>query len=58
MRSSVFLANRETLLAEMDNYRNSFDKLYDTIKNGDRDTMREMMRLSTARRRKFNKEKK
>ena len=58
MWSELFLANRETLLAEMDNYRNSFDKLYDTIKNGDRDTMREMMRLSTARRRKFNKEKK
>ena len=42
MWSELFLANRETLLAEMDNYRNSFD----------------MMRLSTARRRKFNKEKK
>lgn len=58
MWSELFLANRETLLAEMDNYRNSFDKLYYTIKNGDRDTMREMMRLSTARRQKFNKEKK
>ncbi len=58
MWSELFLANRETLLAEMDNYRNSFDKLYNTIKNGDRDEMREMMRLSTARRRKFNKEKK
>ncbi|MBQ8896529.1 MAG: prephenate dehydrogenase [Clostridia bacterium] len=58
MWSELFLANRETLLAEMDNYRNSFDKLYNTIKNGDRDEMREMMRLSTARRRKFNKPKK
>lgn len=58
MWSELFLANRETLLAEMDNYRNAFDKLYYTIKNGDRDEMREMMRLSTARRRKFNKEKK
>lgn len=58
MWSELFLANRETLLAEMDNYRNSFDKLYNTIKNGDCDEMREMMRLSTARRRKFNKPKK
>ena len=58
MWSELFLANRETLLAEMDNYRSSFDKLYETIKNGDREEMREMMRLSTARRRKFNKEKK
>ncbi len=58
MWSELFLANRETLLAEMDNYRNSFDKLYDTIKNGDREAMREMMRLSTERRKKFNKNKK
>ncbi len=58
MWSELFLSNRETLLDEMDKYRDSFDKLYNTIKNGDRDEMREMMRLSTARRRKFNKEKK
>jgi len=58
MWSELFLSNRETLLDEMDKYRESFDKLYNTIKNGDRDEMREMMRLSTARRRKFNKEKK
>lgn len=58
MWSELFLSNRETLLDEMDKYRDSFDKLYNTIKNGDRDEMREMMRLSTARRRKFNKAKK
>lgn len=58
MWSELFLANRETLLTEMDNYRASFDKLYDTIKNGDREGMREMMRLSTERRKKFNKKKK
>lgn len=57
MWSELFLSNRETLLDEMDKYRDSFDKLYNTIKNGDRDEMREMMRLSTARRRKFNKAK-
>ena len=58
MWSELFLANRDILLDEMDNYRASFEKLYETIKNGDRDSMREMMRLSTERRRKFNKEKK
>jgi prephenate dehydrogenase len=57
MWSELFLANRETLLAEMDNYRKSFDKLYDTIKNGEREEMRSMMRLSTERRKKFNKKK-
>lgn len=55
MWSELFLSNRETLLAEMDNYRQAFDKLYDTIKNGNREEMRDMMRLSTARRKKFNK---
>jgi prephenate dehydrogenase len=57
MWSELFLANRETLLAEMDNYRSSFDKLYEAIKTGDREGMREMMRLSTSRRRKFDKPK-
>ena len=58
MWSELFLSNRETLLAEMDNYKKAFDKLYDTIKNENREEMREMMRLSTARRKKFNKPKK
>ena len=57
MWSELFLSNRETLLSEMDNYRNSFDKLYETIKNGDRDAMRDMMKLSTERRKKFDKKK-
>ncbi|MBQ6830073.1 MAG: prephenate dehydrogenase [Clostridia bacterium] len=55
MWSELFLSNRDALLAEMDTYRETFDRLYDTIKNGDREAMREMMRLSTARRRQFNK---
>lgn len=55
MWSELFLSNRETLLSEMDNYRASFEKLYNAIKNGDREEMREMMRLSTARRKKFDK---
>lgn len=57
MWSELFLANREILLDEMDNYRTAFDKLYNTIKNNNRDEMREMMRLSTARRKKFDKKK-
>ena len=57
MWSELFLANRETLLKEMDNYRNAFDELYKTIKDGDRDSMRKMMRISTERRKKFDKKK-
>lgn len=55
MWSELFLANREALLYEMDGYRAAFDRLYDTIKNNDRDAMRDMMRLSSARRKTFNK---
>ena len=58
MWSELFLANREMLLTEMDNYRQSFDKLYETIKNGEREEMRSLMRLSTERRKKFDKKKK
>ncbi len=58
MWSELFLANRDALLAEMDKYRNSFENLYRTIKDGDREEMRSMMRLSTERRQKFDKRKK
>ncbi len=55
MWSELFLENKQALLQEMDAYRSTFDKLYEHIKNGERENMREMMRLSTERRRKFNK---
>lgn len=55
MWSELFLSNKDVLLQQMDIYRKTFDKLYDFINNGDRDGMRDMMRLSTARRREFNK---
>lgn len=54
MWSELFLLNREALLKEMDDYRAAFDRLYETVKNNDRETMREMMRLSSARRKTFN----
>ena len=57
MWSELFLSNREILLREMDSYRASFDKLYNTIKDGDREEMRNMMRVSTERRKKFDKKK-
>lgn len=55
MWSELFLENKAALLNEMDNYRASFEKLYDHIKEGDREGMREMMRVSSARRKKFDK---
>lgn len=55
MWSELFLSNREKLLNEMERFKSSFDQLYDRIKNGDRDGMREMMRLSTERRKLFDR---
>jgi prephenate dehydrogenase len=57
MWSELFLSNKQILLQEMDKYRNAFDKLYDSIKNGNREELRRMMQLSTARRKKFDKKK-
>ncbi|MBR6533927.1 MAG: prephenate dehydrogenase [Clostridia bacterium] len=55
MWSELFLSNKQVLLEQMDIYRETFDKLYDFINNDDRKGMREMMQLSTKRRREFNK---
>ena len=54
MWSELFLANREALLQEMDGYRDAFNRLYDSIKSNDREALRDMMRLSSARRKTFN----
>ncbi len=55
MWSELFLSNQLPLLKEMDSYREAFEKLYTYIKNGEREGIREMMRLSTLRRREFDK---
>ena len=55
MWSELFLANRESLLGVMDSYRSNFDRLYRCIQNQDREEMRSMMRLSTERRKRFDK---
>ncbi len=55
MWSELFLANRQTLLEQMEAYRSQFERMYACIKDGDRDGIREMMKLSTARRQLFEK---
>lgn len=55
MWSELFLLNRPALLKEMDAFRESFDALYASIRDGDVDAMKEMMRRSTARRALFDK---
>ncbi len=55
MWSELFLLNKETLLREMDKFRRSFNELYDKLQADDREGMRDMMRISTERRARFNK---
>ena len=55
MWSELFLDNSKALLSEMDRFRSSFDELYEKIKTGDREGIRGMMRVSTERRKRFDK---
>ncbi len=55
MWSELFLINKEPLLQEMEKFRHAFDALERTIREGDREEMRRMMRVSTERRAKFDR---
>ncbi len=55
MWSELFLSNRETLTEQINCFVAELEKLKQLLANGDRDTLREMMRTSTARRAKFDK---
>lgn len=55
MWSELFLLNKVKLIDQMDRFRESFDRLYGCIKDGKTEEMKEMMRLSTARRALFDK---
>ena len=55
MWSELFLLNKDILLNEMDKFKAEFDKLYDYLKDENREEMRQMMRLSTSRRKLFDK---
>lgn len=54
MWSELFLINKKELVAQMELFEKHFERLKKSIENGDRETMREMMRLSTARRKFFD----
>lgn len=56
MWSELFLANRETLLKQMDQFSAQLLKLRQQLAQGDREGMREVMRHSTARRTALEKE--
>lgn len=55
MWSELFLLNKESLLKQMDLFKSEFEKLQNCLKNDDREGMMEMMKLSTKRRKLFDK---
>ena len=55
MWSELFLLNKNELLSQMDLFINKFNELKDYIANDDIENMKKMMRLSTKRRKYFNK---
>lgn len=55
MWSELFLMNKKALLKEIDLFINKLSELSDYIYNDDETKLKEMMRLSTSRRKFFNK---
>lgn len=55
MWSELFLANKERLLSQMDLFLNNFIKMRNALGDEDSETLRKMMRLSTERRKYFDK---
>ncbi|MBR4289009.1 MAG: prephenate dehydrogenase [Clostridia bacterium] len=53
--SELFLLNKDALIRQIDKFQASFSALADAIRNEDVEGMKEMMRLSTARRALFDK---
>ena len=54
MWSELFLLNKDDLLKQMDTFINEFQQFRDMLAEGDREGMREKMRLSTERRAYFD----
>lgn len=55
MWSELFLMNKDALLSQTDAFIRQITKMRDMLKEDDREGIREMMRTSTERRRRFNK---
>ena len=56
MWSELFIKNKQALLKQMDIFNEKFLTLKKALENEDTDTMREMMRCSTERRKAFDKQ--
>lgn len=55
MWNELFMCNRDELARQMDIFSETFEKMRKALKEGDTTTMRQMMRISTERRKLFDK---
>ena len=55
MWSELFLLNKKALLEQIELFEKNFSLLHECLKNDDREGMMEMMRISTERRKQFDK---
>ena len=55
MWSELFLLNKDELISQMDLFLSKFKELRDALENEDTEKMRDMMRISTERRKYFDK---
>ncbi len=55
MWTELFLLNRDVLANEIDVFAKELERIKDMLQNGDSEGMKEVMRLSTKRRKLFNK---
>ena len=55
MWTELFLENKDELLAQMDLFASQFSRMREALAGGDAETLKEMMRLSTERRKYFDK---
>lgn len=55
MWSELFLMNKKALLTQMEKFEKTFDRLKQALISDDTETMKSMMRLSTERRKLFDK---
>ena len=55
MWSELFLMNKDALLEQIELFEKNFKQLHEYLKNDDREGMKEMMKISTKRRKQFDK---
>lgn len=55
MWTELFLLNRDVLVSEIDVFQKELDRIKNMLKDGNSDELKDVMKISTKRRKLFNK---